>query len=148
MYGNISEIPTSCLAICFQVDRALRCLSCWMADWDGTGTCFTDPVGIGTVVLLGLEVRCVNGNAKWMVPGRQWPDFRTWHTCLIDVTGVISICLITKKPTEGQDDFSTTLWQLRCTSRWLCLVYGACCLLTNGGRTVPAEESMYFRLHT
>lgn len=30
MYGSIAEIPTNCLAICFQADRALKFLSCWM----------------------------------------------------------------------------------------------------------------------
>lgn len=53
MYGNISEILTSCLAICFQVDSALRCLACWMTDWDGTGT-----------ASLTRLVGCVNGNAQ------------------------------------------------------------------------------------
>lgn len=33
MYGSIAEIPTNCLAICFQADGALKFLSCWMTKW-------------------------------------------------------------------------------------------------------------------
>lgn len=30
MHGSVAEIPTNCLAICFQADKALKFLSCWM----------------------------------------------------------------------------------------------------------------------
>lgn len=48
MYGNIAENPTSCLTICFQVEGALRGLSCWMTDWDG--------ISPGNVLLTQLDL--------------------------------------------------------------------------------------------
>lgn len=33
MYWSVSEIPTNCLAICFQADKALKFLYFWMAKW-------------------------------------------------------------------------------------------------------------------
>lgn len=100
MYGNISEIPTSCLAICFQVDSALRCLSCWMTDWDG--------ISPGNASLTQLDLLVPFCWSWWWgvwsvllnecLPGRQRrDDVKTWDTCWYEVTRVILVYLLKKK---------------------------------------------------